>query len=205
MNQKLTEAEVLQENYKIPNSLYDGRLTKTSQFMLPATGINGNNKLFLKYFENAFLTDREHKHNYDRPIFMLFSVKNFKEEDWKKVYLTLIQSKNYITEYDVGIKDGKYLIMIVFKIPEKYKKDYDNFRIGKYSYFSEIYKKKFPEFLDANKKKKNILWQIINKDKKLMYEIAEIFNVSIFYLKDEIWEIPRKEREFYRFKTLKNE
>lgn len=207
MNQKLIKVEALQEGYKTPKSKYlDGESTKTTQFMLPSI-LNANNALFLKYFKNAYLTDREHKHNYDRPIFVLFSIKDYKEEDWKKVYFTLIKSKNYITEYDIGIQDNKFLLMIVFQVPKEFEKDYNNFRLGRYSLFSEEYKKKFPEFLeiDKNKKKKNILWQIINKDEELVRKIAKDFNVSEDLLKDEVWEIPRKEREFFRFKIKKDD
>ena len=97
--------------------------------------------------------------------------------------------------------------MIVFQVPKEFEKDYNNFRLGRYSLFSEEYKKKFPEFLeiDKNKKKKNILWQIINKDEELVRKIAKDFNVSEDLLKDEVWEIPRKEREFFRFKIKKDD
>lgn len=205
MKQKLKEAEVLQNNYEIPNSDYDKRFTKTSQFMVPSIGVNLTSKLVFEYFENAFLTDREHEHNYTRPIFMLFSVKNFLEINWKKLYNVLISSPNYITEYDVGIKDGKHLIMMVFKVPEMFAKDYENFRASRYSLFSKIYKEKFPEFLDEKKEKKNIHWQIINKDFMLRRQIEKIFNLEKDTLKDadEIWDMVRKEREIYRFKKEK--
>mgnify|MGYP007023462510 CR=1 FL=1 len=136
---------------------------------------------------------------------MLFSVKNFSEINWKKLYNVLISSPNYLTEYDVGIKDGKYLIMIVFQVPIEFAKDYDNFRLGRYSLFSKKYKEKFPEFLDEKKEKKNIHWQIINKDPILRREVEKRFNVENGFLKDadEIWDTVRNEREFYRFKKEK--
>ena len=40
MKQKLKEVEVLQDDYNIPNSIYDKRFTKTAQFMVPAIGVN---------------------------------------------------------------------------------------------------------------------------------------------------------------------
>ena len=205
MNQKLKEVEVLQESHIIPDSLYDGKFNKTTQFMLPAISINVTQPLVFKFFENAFLADKEHKHNYERPIFMLFSISDYNDLNWKKVYSILIKSKNYITEYDVGIKDNKYLLMMVFSIPEEFEKDYYNFRIGRYSLFSEEYKKKFPEYLDGEKKKKNIHWRIINKSDDLREEIEKTFEVSEGYLlkADEIWDKPRREREYYRFKNEK--
>ena len=47
MMQKIEEVEVLQENYIVPDSMYDGLFSKTSQFMTPAIGINVTNKLVL--------------------------------------------------------------------------------------------------------------------------------------------------------------
>lgn len=201
MNQKLLEAEALQESHIVPESLYDGRFSKTTQFMLPAIGVNVTNKLVFSFFENAFLSDIEYKHNHIRPIFMLFSIQDFKDINWVKVYSTLIKAKNFITEYDVGIKNGKYLLMMVFTVPKEFEKDYYNFRNGKYSLFSEEYKKKFPKYLDKEKKRVNIHWQIINKDSKLKEQIEKTFNVpNLLDDNDEIWELPRKEREFYRYK-----
>ncbi len=207
MNQKLIEAEALQENYLIPNSLYDGKYTKTSQFMTPAIDVNVSHKLVFKFFENAFLADRGHAHNYTRPIFLLFSIKDYKDLDWKRVYSILIQSPNYIAEYDVGIKSGKYLFMMVFSVPEEFKGDYLHFRNGKYSLFSDNYKKKFPKYLDKEKKKKNTHWQIINKDKDLKRQVIKDLTIKEDALgkEDEIWDMPRVEREFYRFKIEKNE
>jgi len=202
MNQQLLRAEAIQENYLVPNSLYDGKFSKTSQFMLPAIGVNVTHKSVFKFFQNAFLADREHKHNYERPIFMLFAIEDYNDLDWKRVYSALISSKNYITEYDIGAKDSKFLLMIVFNVPVEFEKDYYNFRLGRYSLFSKEYRSKFPEFLDKEKKKKNIHWQIINKDDELKQRIIDTFNVSENLLDkdDEIWDAPRKEREYYRFK-----
>lgn len=202
MIQKLVKAEVLQEKYKVPDSIYDGKFTKTSQFMVPAIGINVTNPLVFRFFENAFLTDLGHKHNYERPIFMLFSIPDFNDINWKKVYNTLITSKNFITEYDIGVQNGKFLLMMVFSIPKEFEQDYYNFRAGKYSKFSKKYRENFPEFLDKTKKKKNIHWEIINKDPRLKEQIQKTFSLEDGVLtdEDEIWDAPRKEREYYRFK-----
>lgn len=203
MMQKIEEVEVLQEMYITPDSTFDGVFTKTSQFMIPSIGINVTNKFVFKYFVNAFLSDLDHKHDYTRPIFMLFSVKDFKEPDWVKVYETLIRSKNYISEYDVGVQKDSFLLMMVFEVPIEFEKDYINFRLGRYSLFSEEYKAKFPKFLDPKSKKKNIHWQIINKDDELKRSVEKEFNVRSGLLDDkdvtEIWDKPNKKREYYRF------
>lgn len=210
-------AEVLQENYTTPESIYDGRFSKTAQFMVPAIGINMTKPIIFKYFVNAYLNDAQHEHNYVRPIFLLFSVKDVNEKDWQKVYGQIITSPNYIAEYDVGIQDGKYLIMIVLQVPEEWATDYNSFRIGRYSRFSEKYKEKFPEFTDDKKEKRNIHWQIIHLDEDLKREIEKEYALSYGELDrptiengkvvgqpaKEIWDKPRGKREVYRYVDLR--
>lgn len=203
MKKKLLQAEVLQEKYDPPESIMDGSFTKTAQFMAPAIGLNIANRIVFSYFENCFLGDKEHSHNYTRPIFCLFSIENFEEYQWKKLYNTLIKAPNFLTEYDVGVKDDKYLLMLVFSVPEIYKEDYINFRNGRYSLFSGEYKKKFPKYIDEKKTKLNNHWQVINKDPILKRELEEDFMLSSNFLDDadEIWDAPRVDREYYRYKT----
>lgn len=215
--EKIIKAEVLQESYIMPNSDLDGVFSKTAQFMIPAIGINISKPIIFKYFVNAYLNDTKHEHNYKRPIFLLFSVKDFKESNWIRVYEQMIKSSNFITEYDVGIKDGEYLVMMVFKVPDQYENDYINFKLGRYSRFSEEYKKKFPKFLGSDKKKKNIHWQIIFKDEELKRKIEKEYNMDEGELDNptiakngaiisppaqEIWDKPNKKREVYRYEEI---
>lgn len=140
---KTKQVEVLQETYKTPESSYDGAFSKTAQFMTPAIGIKVTNELVFKFFKNAYLNDVNHEHNYERPIFMLFSIKSFKDNNWIKVYSILTKAKTFITEYDVGIQNNEYLLMLVYNVPEEFKEDYYNFKQGRYSLFSDEYKKNF--------------------------------------------------------------
>lgn len=203
---KTKKVEALQENYKTPDSEYDGTFSKTAQFMAPAIGIKLTNPKVFKYFKNAYLNDVNHEHNYQRPIFLLFSIKDFREKDWRIVYSILIKAKTFITEYDVGVQNNEFLLMMVFEVPENYKNDYIRFKRGNYSNFSEQYKKEFPKYLgDPKDRKKNIHWQIINKDPELKRDIEKKFNLDYGDLDasdvEDIWEIPRVEREHYRYKA----
>ncbi len=217
--EKIEKAEVLQEMYIMPESVYDGTFSKTAQFMIPSIGITITKPIVFKYFVNAYLNDSEHPHDYLRPIFMLFSIKNYKEADWVKVYNQMIQSPNYVTEYDVGMKGEEYLLMMVFKVPDEYEDDYINFKMGRYSKFSDKYKEKFPEFLDKERKRKNIHWQIMNKDEELKRKVEKEYNMDEGELDmptmyrgkivgppaEEIWDKPNKKREVYRNKEMQLE
>lgn len=210
--EKIEKAEVLQETYLTPSSTYDGKFSKTSQFMVPSISINLLNPLVFKFFQNAYLSDAKHEHNYIRPIFLLFAINNLKDKDWEKVYNKLIQSPNYMAEYDIGIQNGKFLLMIVFQVPLEFETDYVNFKLGRYSQFTDKYKEKFPKFLDKAKKKKNIHWQIIHKDEDLKREIEKEYLMDegeldkptkwkgeTYPSAKEIWDKPDKKREIYRY------
>lgn len=215
--------DALLEGYITPTSMYDGIYTKTTQFMLPSISVNIKNKIVFKFFVNSYINDVKHEHEYERPIFVLFSVKDFKDKDWEKVYSALILSPNYITDYDCGKQDEDNLVMIVFRVPDEYARDYYLFKKGKYSQFSQQYKEKFPRFVatddNKNEPKESIMWQVINKSDLLKEELAKEFTakndngqyfkqddydqmLATFNEMDEIWDIPRKEREYYRYEKI---
>lgn len=193
--------ETLKDTYVMPTSMYDGKYTKTTQFMLPAVGINAQHPLIFKFLINAFIGDKEHENDYTRPIFVLMGSANLKDKDWLKVYTTLTSSDNYITEYECGYNEGIYQIMLVFSVPEKFKSDYHAFKTGRYSQFSKEYASKFSRYINEKKKKENVMWQVINKSEELKREIEIEFLMEPGEMDDalEIWDFPRKSREIYRY------
>jgi hypothetical protein len=205
-------SDVIKEEFVTPVSLYDGKYTKTTQFMLPAVGLNIRNRLIFNYFLNAYIEDKGHRHEYKRPIFVLFGVKDFKDKEWQKVYVALVKSPNYIDDYDCGIQDDKNLVMMVFQVPDEFEMDLYKFKRGRYSMFSEKYKDKFPKFVgdDEGVGKESIIWQVINKTEALKRQIEEEFGMDEGELDlptdgvvaKEIWDIPRKNREYYRYEEV---
>lgn len=197
--------DILKNNYNVPSSVYDGKYTKTTQFLLPAIDVNIKDKTLFKYFLNAFIDDKEHVHSYTRPVFILLGTSNFKDKEWNKVYTNLFLNKNYVLDYDCGVRDGLNLVMVVFEIPEKYKHEYYSFKLGRYSMFSKEYKEKFPQFVgeDKTSQKESIIYQILYKSPALKRIIEKEFNLKEYELDSsdtkEIWDLPRKEREYYRY------
>lgn len=203
--------EILKQEFLTPVSIYDGKYTKTTQFMLPSVGVNVKNKLIFKYFINSYLDDKGKVHDYERPVFVLFGVKDFNDKDWQKVYAALLRSPNYKGDYDCGIQDELNLVMLVFKVPDDFESDYYHFKRGRYSRFSDAYKEKFPRFIgdDDNKGKESIIWQVINRSPILRKQIEDEFNMPEGELDKatdgtfakDIWDIPRKNREYYRYES----
>lgn len=197
----------LEEAYEIPESKYDGKYTKTSQFLLPAISLNIRNIHVSKFFVNAFLGDAEYKTTVQRPVFTLFSIKEY-DAEWKAVYNGLKKKEEYVTDYDCGTKNGNNLLMVVFQVPNKYANEYFNFKLGRYSKFSDEYKALFPERIkdQHGNEKESITWGAMHLSERLRTEMNNKFKNNPFdkdLLKegDEIWEMPRAFREYYRTKT----
>ncbi len=205
----------LLNEYDTPYSIYDGKYTKTTQFMLPSIDVDIRNRMIFKFFINSYLDDKEFNHSHTRPIFILFGVKDFKDKDWDKVYVSLALSKNYLMDYDCGMQDTINLVMMVFQVPEEFAEDYYHFKQGRYSKFSKNYKNKFSRYISEDSEKESIIWQIIHKSHKLKRELEKEFDLNIgefdkptiiekdgnrnTYQAEEIWDLPRKEREYYRY------
>lgn len=208
--------------YTIPSGFYDGLHTKTTQFILPSVSIDMRNRQNCKFFINAFLDDRGRNHNYTRPIFVLMGVNSFEDKEWQKVYNQIVLSKDYIDDYDCGVQDimsdnkrtsTVNLVMLVFSVPDEYAQDYYSFKRGRYSKFSTKYKEKFPRYSDGNKSgSESYLWRVINKSASLKRELEEEFGMDYGEMDlptiidgvtyppaEEIWDVPRKEREYYRY------
>jgi hypothetical protein len=203
---------LLLNEHLTPSSIYDGPYTKTTQFMLPAVNIDANNRVVFKYFVNAYLDDKKHNHSYIRPIFILFSIEDFEDREWKKLYKMLVLLTTYVGDYDCGMQGNKNLVMLVFSVPEKLEKDYYHFKRGKYSKFSVEYQKQFPRYLNDKQEKESILWQIINKSNSLKRDLEKEFKMKTgefdrstiiegkeYPPAEEIWDIPRKYREYYNY------
>jgi hypothetical protein len=197
---------VLKEDYKVPESVFDRKKTKTSHFMMPAVFPN-NSLMGTEYFVNAFLDDYGFGHTLDRVIFVLFKT-DVKNQKWQMLTQRLRTKGEYILEYFCGIQDGKHLIMMVFRIPDKYINDYINFLDGKYSKFSDDYKKLFPQhtYNERAQPIESTIWRVIHKSESLKKELERFFtinpggkNPTVFGPDDELWGIPEPKFEVYRY------
>lgn len=164
-----------------------------------------------EYFVNAFLDDEEFEHKFLRPLFLIFKV-NARDSKWATIAPRLRSKPEYLMEYFAGVQDAKHLIVMVFQVPERFAKDYLNFKQGKYSHFSQEYKKLFNRYA-ANERAQPVeskIWQVINKSKDLKKEMESYFTVNpdrptIFAPEDELWGIPEPKYEHFRHKSKPHE
>jgi hypothetical protein len=117
----------------------DIKKTITSIFMVPTLQIP-KNSLKDNGFINAYSTDSDKEHQYKDCICLLFKPTNldkfreFLDSEYER-------TKNVIEDYDY--KDG--FVVIVYKLDDNFKKDFELIRQGKYSKTSASFQTIFPK------------------------------------------------------------
>lgn len=198
--------DLLKEEYIVPESVFDRKRTKTSHFMLNSIFPNSS-LISTEYYVNAFLNDEEFKHTLVRPIFVLFRTDE-KDSKWNAIQTRLRSKPEYILDYICGTQNDKLLIMMVFEVPLAFAKDYILFKKGKYSEFSEQYKKLFNRYSHNDKAQpvESTIWRVITKSNELREELVRFFSISDHYKfdsTDELWGIAEPQYEHYRHKSNK--
>lgn len=198
---------IAQEHYDVPKSLYDGRYTKTTNFLLPAIDLNIRKKIISQFFVNAFLKDEEMPVQVNLPVFVLFKTVDLKNREWMGIYGYLQSKDEYVTDYNVG-KDGfEHQIMFVFNVPQHYEDLYYKFKRGKYSEFPEEYKTKFPQYVKDEKGNvsESVIWGAMYKSSTLKALVEKEFCLEpdILTYENEFWERPRPHRETFRYPKSK--
>jgi hypothetical protein len=123
------------------------KYTKTSTFLFPLLDISkslfkcdikkNDKQIMTTRFLNAFLNDKDLNNTlYNDGPFVFIVIKPYQDIDFDKFHSDLIVLDNYVDEY---IKNN-YLVML-FKIKDKYMKDYELILKGKYSKVSKAGKK----------------------------------------------------------------
>jgi hypothetical protein len=166
----------------------------TTIFLLPAVGQSRQH--LLKYgFLAAYLDDINHEVHYEEAVYCLF-----KPEDASdlQLYLDIEHKRNpqIVEDYDY---EGGYIV-VVYKIMEKYLKEYQLFLQGKYSKFSSEYISMFPtdivveDTLGMAVVKKSLHYHVFNRTK----EIKEYWEKKIgekITNDMELWSSPDMDKE----------
>jgi len=145
--------------------------TVTSIFMVPTLKIS-RDELFMNNCVNGYVLDKQRDVQYKNCIYLLFKpddmdrFREFLDEEY-------VRTKELIDDYDY--EDG--FVVLVYKLPKKFKKDFDLVREGLYSKTSDQFKAAFPKVLKVIKN------GLQRDDISLQYRI---FNKSV-QLK-EYWE-----------------
>lgn len=212
--------EIVVEDYKPKMSDYNGKYSKTALFLLQMIGLSLRHRLILKFMRNAFIDDKGIEHDFTRPIFVLFSIKNMQDKEWAILEDVLKKNESRITDYYVGVdsKTGMNYVMYVFQVPDNWKEDFYHFKAGRYSKMSDEYKAKHPkDIIDpVHGTIESVVWGAMHKSDKLKDRVAKEFSVkdekgrikdklayndirSALDTAAEIWDRPNKEEEYFRY------
>lgn len=115
--------------------------TITSIFIVPTLGIN-RDVLKDNGFINGYIKNELNLYNYENCVYLLF-----KPTDMFKFgqFCLEVVSNNELYVDDFDLEDGK--VVLIFKLNDKYKKDYELVYNGEYSKTSNEFKNAFPKVL----------------------------------------------------------
>ena len=173
----------------------------TSIFMVPTLKIP-KKKLNNNGFVNAYIKDSRRDVQYDECIYLLFHPENldafreFLDEEYER-------TKSIVDEYDY--ENG--FVVVVYKLDEQFKEDFQLIREGKYSKTSEKFQEQFPKFVTIEKdklKKEEISLQfrVFNKTSDLQEFWEEKIGVR-FTSEQEFWEGFHEENEILNLDDVK--
>lgn len=173
----------------------------TSIFMVPTLKI-GKKKLNNNGFVNAYIKDSRRDVQYDECIYLLFHPENldafreFLDEEYER-------TKSIVDEYDY--ESG--FVVVVYKLDEQFKEDFQLIREGKYSKTSEKFQEQFPKFVTIEKdklKKEEISLQfrVFNKTSDLQEFWEEKIGIR-FTSEHEFWEGFHEENEILDLDDVK--
>lgn len=179
----------------------DIKKTITSIFMVPTLKVP---KDYLKNngFINAYIRDEERDVEYENCIYLLFKPENlerfreFLDGEYER-------TKSIIEDYDY--EDG--FVIIVYQLDNKYKKDFNLIKLGKYSKTSIEFQNLFPKVLKIIKNglhrdELSLQYRIFNKTKDLVEFWEEKLGIG-FENNYEVWEGWDEEKEILEINKIK--
>lgn len=169
--------------------------TYSTIFLLPAMKMD--KKVLDKYgFVNCYWGDKGHDVEYKFALYIL--VEPSLDSDFKAFVEAESKKEEFLEDYDVGENQ----VMLVYKFPKQYEKEYKYFKVGEYSKFSKKYVEGcFPMTKKENKDGKtrtisSVFSGIFNKEEWLKEYWERKLGVDI--LPDEYWSVPDEKKEIFR-------
>lgn len=179
----------------------DVKKTITSIFIVPTLKIPRDSLLSNGYI-NAYIKDGEREIQYENSVYLLFKPSDL---DKFKDFLDLEyeRTKNIIEDYDY---EGG-LIVVVYKLNTKYKKDFELIKLGKYSKTSKEFQELFPKIVKIFKNglfkdEISLQYRVFNKTEDLRKFWEEKFDVT-FDENQEIWSTFIEEEETLQLTKIK--
>ncbi len=156
-------------------------------------------------FINAYIQDVDKDHQYKDSVYLLFKPKDldkfreFLDNEYER-------TKSIIEDYDY--EDG--YVVIVYQLNEKYKKDFELIKEGKYSQTSDTFKNVFPKTVKISKnglskEEISLQYRIFNKSEDLLEFWENKLNINLKEIVGanyEVWEGWDEIKEILNIKTI---
>jgi hypothetical protein len=179
----------------------------TSIFMVPTLKVP-KDALRSNGFINAYIKDNRREDQYKESIYLLFKPKDldkfreFLDNEYER-------TKTIIEDYDY--EDG--FVVVVYQLNEKYRKDFDLIRQGKYSKTSAEFQKNFPKIIKIyrgglHKDEISLQYRIFNKNEDLVEFWEEKLGIDLeLTVGDdfEVWEGWDEQKEILELDKIKEQ
>lgn len=148
-------------------------------------------------FVNCYIGDKGHEVEYKNALYILLEPEF--SEDLENFIKEQAKRDIFLEDYDCG----DHQVVLVYRFPGEYLKEYENFKQGRYSKFSKKYiSAHFPmtrkEIKNGTSKTVSTVFAgIFNKEQWLKEYWEKKLGVDI--LPDEYWSKPSKEKEILRY------
>lgn len=182
--------------------LFFSKLSKSAYLIFPMLDGNKDDFLWSLYFMNLYTKIEGHD---EEGIFLHYRYSdNNRFKDFEAKVVTL---PGYRTHVDID----KYHVIYQFDVPTAFQREYDLFMKGKYSKFSDEYKKRILDFHKTDEMARQLgttventkIYGILHKSKILKEEIEQRIGTSL-HESEEVYSIPYDNEEtFYeKYKIL---
>ena len=175
--------------------------TITSIFIVPILKINKDD-LKNNGYSNGYVEDGRKDVQYENSLYLLFKPENL---DRFRTFLDneYERTKNIIDDYDY---ENGYVV-IVYKIDDKFKKDVELIKEGKYSKTSKVFQEMFPKTIKIQRNglsrdEISLQYRVFNKTPDLIEFWEKKLNVT-FDDAQELWEMFVKEEEILNIDKIK--
>lgn len=139
---------------------------------------------------NSYLRDKAREDLEGNLLFVLFKPIDFDNFEWFLEQQTE-KAENFIEDYDYA---GGYVVM-VYRIPDVLKPDFELFKQGKYSKFSKLIKNCYEREVKAFlKPQQSFQWDVFTKAESLKRELEEFLDTT-FEKSAELWTMMDEEKE----------
>ena len=173
----------------------------TSIFMVPTLRVP-KDALRSNGFINGYIKDERVQHNYEDSIYLLFKPDNL---DKFREFLDgeYERTKSIIEDYDY--EDG--FVVVVYQLNDRFKKDYELVKQGKYSKTSKAFQSEFPKSVKViksglSKDEISLQLRIFKKSADLVEFWEDKIGIT-FQDEFEVWEGWDEEKEVLVIDKLK--